>query len=163
MEVEDQDKKLINGSAFKVVSLLGSLFIILAGFIGAVTWVSVNMADNSVSITALEQGHLRHESLITKNAEIIQQHAQLLAILKEQGAAIATLNNFMTEGGRFTEADGRKLHDELQAVKDRLQHYQVLEVELGWIKKSIARMEAGLAKRFESLHKKLDVTKKDRR
>jgi hypothetical protein len=150
-------------SSFKVVGLIASVVTILACFVGAVTWVSINMAGHSVSIESLRVISLRHENLIVKNTAIIGQHAQLLAILKQQGAAIDTLNNFMTEGGRFTERDGARLRDELQIIKDRLQHYEILETELSWIKASIARIEASITKRFDSLHDKLNVSKKETR
>jgi len=153
-----QDQKLLIPG--KIVGLIASVVAILACIIGAVTWISVNMANNAVSIEVLQQRQKRHETLITKNAEILNQHARLLSIIERQGDQLNVLNTFMTKGGRFTEQDGKILHDEVQKVKDRLQHYAVLETELSWIKESIARMETNISKRFDSLHKKLDVAAK---
>ena len=142
---------------FKVIGLVASIVTILACFIAAVTWISTGMAENSVSIKVLREGQLRNATLIVKNSEVSNQNRQLLTIIKQHAAEIESLNKFMTEGGRFTEQDGRVLHEELEGVKDRLQHYEVLETELGWIKRSMARIETDIAKRFEGLHKKLDV------
>jgi hypothetical protein len=156
MAVNEKIETLTNANPYKVVGLIGSIVAILAIFVGAVTWVSLNMAKNSISISTLKEGQIRHEVLIQENAEIIRQHAYLISVIDQHGSSIKILTNFMTQGGRFTEADGRRLHLELQVVKDQLQHYEVLEAELSWIKKSIQRIENDLIKRFESLDKKLD-------
>lgn len=139
----------------KVVGLIASLVTILACFVAAVTWISINMANNTVSIETLKQAQLRHEILIGKNAEIIGQHAQLLAILDQHEDNLKILTEFMTLGGRFTEQDGKKLHEELETVKERLQHYEVLETELAWIKKSIQDIEQELRRSFLQLNQQL--------
>jgi hypothetical protein len=146
-----------NDKPYKVVGLIASIMAILACVIGAVTWASINMANNALAIKSLRQDHTRYEVLITKNAEVLAQHAELIGIITWQGDQLKVLNRFMTEGGRFTERDGAKLQDEMRDIKDRLQHYEVLETELSWIKKSISRMEVDIARRFDGLHKKLDV------
>jgi hypothetical protein len=148
---------LSSGSPFKIVGLIASVVATLACFVGAVTWISLNIAENAVTIETIQKSLIRHESLITKNSEIINQHRQLLAIINEHGKAIDVLTGFMTQGGRFTEADGHKLYSEVQKVKDRLRHYEVLEVELGWIKKSITDMEKGLNSNFNKLGASVDI------
>lgn len=153
------ENKLPTNIPFKIVGLIASIITTLAVFAGAVTWISIGMANNTVKIDSLNTGHKRHEMLITKNAEIIRQHAQLLAILDQHDSTLNVLTNFMVKGGRFTEADGKILHNELQTVKDRLQHYEVLETELEWIKESINRLETNIANRFDSLHKKLNISR----
>lgn len=154
------DKKvdiLSSGSPYKIVGLIASVVAILACFVGAVTWISLNMAENAITIETIQKSIIRHESLITKNSEIINQHRQLLAIINEHGKAIDVLTGFMTQGGRFTEADGHKLYAEVQKVKDRLRHYEVLEVELGWIKKSIGDLEKGITNNFEKLGRSVGI------
>lgn len=140
---------------FKIVGLIASVITTLACFVGAVTWISINLADNKVSIEALKEGQLRHETQIYKNAEVarrIDQHESSLKILTE----------FMTQGGRFTETDGRALYEELRAVKERLRHYEILETELSWIKKSIGNLERDIRERFDSLDEKITTTSDSR-
>jgi hypothetical protein len=152
-----EEKK--NGTSFKVFGLIASIATVLAIFIGATTWVSINVANNAVSIGTLKETVKRHEILISNNAEILLQHAQLLAILRHHGNRLDIFENFMTQGGRFTEAEGHMLENKLQEVEKRLQHYAVLETELSWIKESMRRLETNMAQRFDTLHKKLDAKK----
>jgi hypothetical protein len=142
--------------SFKIVGLITSVLTILACFVAIVFWISTNMADNSVSIRTLQEQAQRHEILISKNSEILLQHAQLIAIIDQHESSLNILTNFMTQGGRFTDEDGKALHDELQTVKDRLQHYEILETELAWIKKSIANLEKDLENNFDKLSKQLE-------
>lgn len=141
------DKPILS---FKIVGLVASIATVLAIFIGAVSWISINMANNSVSIGALKETVVRHEILISENAQIIQQHSQVIAILEQHSKSIEILNAFMTQGGRFTESDGHALEAQLSVVEKRLQHYEVLEKELSWIKASMRRIETDIARRFLS-------------
>jgi hypothetical protein len=150
-----------NGITFKIVGLIVSIVVVLAIFIGAVSSVSINMANNTISIGALKEDIQRHENLISDNAIILRQHAQLLAILDQHESSLDILTDFMTQGGRFTEADGHLLENKLQAVEKQLQHYEVLERELSWIKDSMRRLETDMARRFDSLQKKLDTHRKN--
>ena len=152
------DKK--EGIPYKVAGLVTAIFTVLAIIIGAVSWVSINMANNAISIGSLKETVGRHEVLISGNAEILHQHAQLLSILARHGDRLDDFEEFMTKGGRFTESDGHILEQKVQAVEKQLQHYAVLETELSWIKASMLRLETKLDKRFDNLHKKLDVNKK---
>jgi len=147
----EEEKQIVPPTGFKVVGLIAAVVAILACFIGAVTWINTNMANNAISIQSLQSGHARHEVLISKNSEVLNQHAQLLAIIREQGKAIDVLTDFMTQGGRFTESDGIALSQEVQKVKDRLHHYAILETELGWIKKSIVTLQIDIKENFEQL------------
>jgi hypothetical protein len=148
------------GIPYKVVGLVTAIFTVLAIIIGAVSWISINMANNAISIGALKETVGRHEVLISGNAEIIHQHAQLLSILARHGERLDTFEKFMTQGGRFTEDDGHVLEQKVAGVEKQLQHYAVLETELSWIKDSMRRLEININKRFDSLHKKLDVNAK---
>jgi hypothetical protein len=142
---------------YKIIGLLASIAAILACFVGAVTWVSLNIAENKVSIEVNQRTNLRHESLILKNTEIINQHRQLLALINEHGKAIDVLTKFMTQGGRFTEQDGNVLRVEISKVKERLRHYEVLEVELGWIKKSILDLEKDIFSSFDKIGSSIQI------
>jgi ribosome recycling factor len=82
-------------------------------------------------------------------------HKSLQSCLNH-GRRLDTFEEFMTKGGRFTEDDGHILEQKLQAVEKQLQHYEVLEKELSWIKDSMRRLETDIAKRFDVLYKKLD-------
>jgi len=155
----ENEEKIRNGIPFKIFGLVASIATVLAVFIGAVSWISVNMANNAVSIGALKETVERHETLISNNTTILLQHAQLLAILEQHSKRLETLTKFMTQGGRFTEADGHVLEKQLQDVEKQLQHYEVLERELGWIKDSMRRLELEMARRFDRLGKKLDANK----
>lgn len=155
---------LERGSPFKIVSLIASVVTVMACFVGAVTWVSVNVANNAVTIKGAQDSLARHEILINKNSQIIGQHAQLLAILdqhemtfEQHQKTLEVLTTFMTQGGRFTESDGRVLQRELDGVKDRLRHYEVLETELGWIKKSIEELRANLRDQFSSIGRQMET------
>lgn len=152
----ESKQKIQTMISFKIVGLIATIITVLAIFTGAVSWISVNMANNAISIGSLKETVGRHEILISENAEILQQHAQVLAILSQHGKRLDTFENFMTQGGRFTEDDGHILEKKLQAVEKQLQHYEVLEKELSWIKDSMRRLETDIAKRFDVLYKKLD-------
>ena len=156
----DNDRRNSVGP-FKIVGLITAVVTILSLFVGVVTWISSSMANNSVSIEALRNAQLRHEVLIGKNSEIIHQHAQLLAIIKEHSKSIDILTDFMTKGGRFTEQDGDVLRDQVLEVKEQLHSYDVMSAELGWIKSSINRMELDLNKKLDSLANKVDDVVKD--
>ena len=71
--VNNNDKNPTIFNTFKVVGLITSIVTIVAICVGAVTWISINMANNSVAILGLKEAQLRHETLISKNAEIISQ------------------------------------------------------------------------------------------
>jgi hypothetical protein len=120
------------------------------------------VANNTVGVSGNKENIKRQERLISDNSQILRQHSRILAIIDQHESSLEILTSFMTQGGRFTEADGRILEDKLQEVEKQLQHYEVLERELGWIKDSMRRLEADMARRFDSLHKKLDVKRNDR-
>ena len=150
-----------NSNPYKVVGLIASIFTVLAIFIGAVMWISVSMANNTVNIGAVQAVLQRHESRISSNAEdnskVIGQHSQLISLIEQQQKSIDVLNEFMTQGGRFTAEDGRALHADLEKVKTQLLHYEVLETELTWIKKSIEELERNIRQSFNGLDRKLEI------
>lgn len=163
-----RSQELFTPSPFKIVALIVSIISALAVCVGGVTWVSINMANNAVGLETLrkeaEQHHDRFRIEIDQNKTLINQHAQLLAILKLHGDKIATFESFMTKGGRFTEQDGQDLREDLETVRERLMHYQVLEAELRWIKKSLVDLSDGLKGDLDRLGSQLEkvAQKQDR-
>jgi hypothetical protein len=146
-----------NGSSYKIIGLIGSVVLVLSIFIGATTWVSIRVANNTIGVSGNKESIQRHEKLIADNSEIIRQHGRILSIIDQHESSLEILTAFMTKGGRFTESDGHILEVKLQEVKDQLKHYEVLEAELGWIKESMRRLEINMARRFDSLQKKLEI------
>lgn len=138
---------------FKIVGLITSLVTISACFVGAVMWISVNMADNKISIEVLESGYNKLEILVLKNRKILSQHEKLLIILDQHDSSLKILTNFMTQGGRFTESDGREMSSRLYNVEERIHQYDILATELKWIKKSIVDIEREIKSGFEKLEK----------
>jgi hypothetical protein len=147
----------VNNTLVKIIGLIGSVIATLALFVGAVMWISVSMADNKIRIEGIEKDHVKYENLIRENRQLLNQHSKLLVILEQHGNRLELLTNFMTQGGRFTADEGKEISDEIGKVKERLQHYAILETELSWIKKSMARIERDLALRFDSLQKKIEI------
>jgi hypothetical protein len=139
---------------FKIVGLITSLVTISACFVGAVMWISVNMADNQMSIEVLESSYNKLEALVIKNRKILSQHDRLLVIIDQHDSSLKILTNFMTQGGRFTESDGREMSGRLYAVEERIHQYDILKTELKWIKKSIVDIEKELKSGFEKLEKR---------
>ena len=150
----------INGTSYKIIGLIGSVVAVLSIFIGATTWVSIRVTNNTVGVSANKENIERHENLISDVSTILRQHSRILSRLDQHESTLEILTAFMTKGGRFTEADGHILEAKLQDVQKQVQHYEVLESELNWIKESMRRLEINIARRFDSLHKKLDVQKK---
>ncbi|MBR9682471.1 MAG: hypothetical protein GOV02_02245, partial [Candidatus Aenigmarchaeota archaeon] len=132
---------------FKIVGLITSLVTISACFVGAVMWISVNMANNQMSIEILEFSHKKLETLVTKNSKILSQHDKLLMILDQHDSSIKVLTNFMTQGGRFTEQDGREMNTRLYTVEEQMHKYDILATELKWIKKSMIDIENNITVR----------------
>ncbi len=139
---------------FKIVGLITSLVTISACFVGAVMWISVNMADNQMSIEVLESSHKKLELLVTKNRMILSQHDRLLVILDQHDSSLKILTNFMTQGGRFTENDGREMSSRLYAVEERIHQYDILKTELKWIKQSIVEIKTEIRTGFNKLEEK---------
>jgi hypothetical protein len=105
-------------SSYKIVGIISSIFVILSMFIGGTMWISMNIANNTVAIKSLTDGQRRHEVLITKNAEIILQHARLLVLLESHSTKIDTLTTFMVKGPRFTAQDGMRHSERLKAIEE---------------------------------------------
>lgn len=146
-------EKEVKVGPFKIVGLITSLVTISACFVGAVMWISVNMANNQMSINNLRTSQAKLELLVSKNRQIINQHDRLLVILDQHDSSLKILTNFMTQGGRFTESDGREMNTRLYAVEERIHKYDVLATELEWIKKSIIDIEKELKTGFENIEK----------
>ena len=146
----EKEKERIAGP-FKIVGLITSLVTVLACFVGAVMWISVNMVDNRLSIEGLESNQRKLEKLVVNNHAIISQHEKLLVILEQHKSSLRILTNFMTKGGRFTEADGRDMNSRIFKVEDRIHKYDILATELSWIKKTMNDMENEIRERFDRL------------
>ena len=150
IETIEKEKESIAGP-FKIVGLITSLVTVLACFVGAVMWISVNMVDNRLSIEGLESNQRKLEKLVVNNHAIISQHEKLLVILEQHKSSLRILTNFMTKGGRFTEADGREMNSRIFKVEDRIHKYDILATELSWIKKTMNDMEKDIKNGFNRL------------